>query len=931
MYNITASEIHIMSLPELKTISNREDLKYKIHDIHNFLRNNGAGYGMNALKVFNILYGLKRLGDKNLYEEVGITDSKIHFSNLLELAKNEEDEELVELIDKNLLDAIHNSTIKDLLMYEIPKQIKGSVFCTLIKEIDTITRIENDCNVLLSGKIYEYFIGRDESAISELGAYFTDRHIVDYIYSKLDIQLEEDGSIGTMIDPYGGSGGFTTGFIQYIKNRYVDVDWETQLNNIYHFDMNQDVIKSAGLEFFLLTGILPNMTDNVGYKNSFKDDFLDKKFKYVITNPPYGGDKNKKSAKVNKRDKIKKYIESLTETKEKYENQLMNIKREEKQEKKEKDNDKVLVSNSSKRIIQFAKKYKLTGNDKESVSLIQMMDMVEEGGVGCGVLKEGVFFNKTYKHIRRVLIEHYDVESVISVPSSEFENTSTKTSILIFRNNGSPTRKVRFYDLDIVRYEEDKFEEHGGNIVLTESEGDIKEVGDVLVSEATREQILANDIYSLNGKDYNRREIIPGKGYEVVRLGDVCEFKPKSTKTYTGEFNLVKIKDIDNGTIINTDTIKNELVKETNICQYNDIILSNVRPKSRKSCLLRPSVIKNIEKFCFTMPTLRPKNGYHPVYIYSILYPLLNTFEKTICTGSQYPTFKIEHLKDIQIPIPTDPQHLNQWVHKISTPFDECHAKSTRIKQLEEEVADRIRYITENEECDVVRLGDVCNYLRMKHRFASFGKESGLYPFYSSSQKIKTCDEADYNTEAIVIGTGGNSCLHYVNGEFSSSGDTIILQSNSLNNKYIYMILKSNWNRILASMNGSTIKHINKKFLDDFKIPIPKDKTLISNLNPTFTDIERLQNEVKQADILYHQYIEELAKESIVGEHIESTPINTPDVIHTLETVNTPDVINTLESVNPTDTLDIIHTLEKKSKKKIVFKSKNRMNVEISE
>ena len=39
---------------------------------------------------------------------------------------------------------------------------------------------KNKLNVQLSGKIYEYFIGRDETAISELGAYFTDRHITKY-------------------------------------------------------------------------------------------------------------------------------------------------------------------------------------------------------------------------------------------------------------------------------------------------------------------------------------------------------------------------------------------------------------------------------------------------------------------------------------------------------------------------------------------------------------------------------------------------------------------------------------------------------------------------------------------------------------------------------------------------------------------------------
>jgi hypothetical protein len=33
------------------SVSNKEALRDKIHEIHNYLRNNGAGYGMTALKI----------------------------------------------------------------------------------------------------------------------------------------------------------------------------------------------------------------------------------------------------------------------------------------------------------------------------------------------------------------------------------------------------------------------------------------------------------------------------------------------------------------------------------------------------------------------------------------------------------------------------------------------------------------------------------------------------------------------------------------------------------------------------------------------------------------------------------------------------------------------------------------------------------------
>jgi len=220
-------------------ISNKEALKDKIHEIHNYLRNNGAGYGMNALKVFNLIYGLKKIEENNLFSKTGLKEPECQFSYLLKIAnEGDKDEMLFSIIDGPVLNSISKSIVKPLLFYEIPKNIKAKVYAHLIKEIDKITQIEKSCNVLLSGKIYEYFIGRDKTAISELGAYFTDRHIVEFILKKLNPEINEDNTIPTMIDMFGGSGGFSTGFINYLNEKYEkNINWSTELNKIYHFDI----------------------------------------------------------------------------------------------------------------------------------------------------------------------------------------------------------------------------------------------------------------------------------------------------------------------------------------------------------------------------------------------------------------------------------------------------------------------------------------------------------------------------------------------------------------------------------------------------------------------------------------------------------------------------------------------------------------------
>lgn len=667
-------ETIIIDVPDIditmnSNISNREALKEKIHEIHNFLRNNGAGYGMAALKVFNIFYGLKRIEENNLFDKIGLSE-ECKFSFLLEKSKGD-DEDLCNIVYNKVLDSLHNCDLKYFLFYEIPRNMKGNVFSHLINELDKLTDIEKSSGEQLTGKIYEYFIGRDSQAISELGAYFTNRLIVEYIYKQLDLELEEDGTIGTMIDPFGGSGGFTTGYINWMKEKYPDLDWPSEINKIHHYDMNEDVIKSAALEFFCITGEVPNMK-HLQYKNSFTDEFENMKFKNCITNPPYGGDKNNKSDAEKKREKIKKYIKEELKTLtdkdiiKRRNEQLKHIYNLNKLEKKRQDEQKVTLEKSSKRIKKFAEKYKLKGNDKEAVSLMLMMDMVEEGGIGCGVLKEGVFFNKTYKNLRKCLLENFNVTKVISIPSDQFENTSTKTSIVIFKNTEEKTSSVQFYDLSCVKYDKDKIEEIDGNIVLTENEGDVKEIEDKLVSVANVQDILNQKDISLNGKEYNKIDIVPGDGYELVRLGDICDivYGERITKK-TCEKGIYPVYGGGDISFYN------------NTYNYSGTNIVISRYAMSKKCI---RVVDGCFHLLDSGMTLSLYDESLKVYIYNYL--LDDEFQKDVYENHTQKTIQtninINSFKNIKISIPKDKQKMIEWSNKLSDP--------TRYKDLIKEL-----------------------------------------------------------------------------------------------------------------------------------------------------------------------------------------------------------------------------------------------------
>ena len=62
-----------------------DDLKEFIHGIHNFMRNNGFGYGKDALETFNFFYGLKNSIKSSLLTEpeVSIATNVLFFCFIL--------------------------------------------------------------------------------------------------------------------------------------------------------------------------------------------------------------------------------------------------------------------------------------------------------------------------------------------------------------------------------------------------------------------------------------------------------------------------------------------------------------------------------------------------------------------------------------------------------------------------------------------------------------------------------------------------------------------------------------------------------------------------------------------------------------------------------------------------------------------------------
>jgi len=892
------------------SISNKEQLKSYIHGIHNFIRNSGAGYGMVALKIFYLFYGLKLLEkyENPILDEIG---DECRFSKLLAKAKackNEDDyNELLRVLKNETINELFDNEKTKVLFHELPTNLFniGKTYAELIIKIENLfENIKKDDKgndiVDLKGKVYEYFIGYNggNDQKSELGQHFTDRHISEYSLDLLDQRIFEEGKVISMVDPYGGSGGFTLSYI----NRFNKEEWtQEEVDNIYHFDISEDVIKCVALEVFAITGKFPNRDHNFKNQNSFKVGYEKKDL--VLANPPYGGDKTTKSPETAdgeailnelKKDKykdkpwVKKQIETIKR----------NIKKDIDKNKKEQVNFKSCGDQIREMIIKYG--LQKNCNDKESCSLIHIMDLLDEGGTAVAVLKEGVFFDSKYSGVRKALIDNFDVKRVVSVPSDEFENTTTKTSLIHFVNNGQRTKKIEFLELKVDKVEEDKFVfcEENQELIRIAKKGDIEgKAYPVPICSATYEQLShiiktekkgkskgfnEKQEYSLSSKKYDIKITTCSDDYTLVKLGDLCDidcgFAFKSTEFTDTGIPILKIKDLKNN-ILNLDTIDTytkKIINDKYKIKKNDIIISMTGKEG--SIVSAALSNKNLNIYINQRNCALRNIKINLNYFYFVFCKYAKKHLDFKNTGSIQVHISPTDINETYIPIPKDDKKLEHWVKTIGEPFTIFTEGKEKLKDFEEKIQEEIKDIIENEDYDEVKLGDLCelkdgyDFYRNEMDSKSFKKDIN-YPLL----KINSDSITDYvlinkkynnyivKKNDIVIGTKG-SCgkIRKVLIEIGYHKHGLLRFKNfKINKNYIYYQLKLILNDkfIEKNINKSVLANLKKENLLNIKIKIPKNKSIIEALEPKFKQIEELQENINNAEKEYHFQLEELNKD----------------------------------------------------------------------
>ena len=163
--------------------------------------------------------------------------------------------------------------------FEIKNETTSFTFCRA-KTIDTKYMFSKTDII---GDIYESFINREGKTMKDLGQYFTDRDLIDYLVNLTQPKVV-DGQIESIYDGASGTGGFLTQAIKYVNNNY-DVNWSNNAHNIYGIDINRNTFALLKLNMFYTVGeIMPNLSMNDSLRTeSTKVGGFD----VILMNPPF--------------------------------------------------------------------------------------------------------------------------------------------------------------------------------------------------------------------------------------------------------------------------------------------------------------------------------------------------------------------------------------------------------------------------------------------------------------------------------------------------------------------------------------------------------------------------------------------------------------------------------------------------------------------
>jgi len=266
----------------------------------------------------------------------------------------------------------------------------------ILEILNAVNMADVDCHMDILGWVYEQHLRTGSSAARDLGQFFTNRSICEYMTELCKPGFKSAGVPESVCDPSMGTGGFLTAFIKYFKKHHADkpVDWSVQQKEIHGCDTDPRVAGVSRLNLFMETG--GNRPTNLLTQDSLYGGLTQAGYDVILANMPFG---------------------------------LKGIK----------------YADCCK----LVKALKISGTKSEPLFLQLMLVSLNMGGRCAVVVPDGMLVNcsSCHNNTRKYLLDHFDLKRVIRMKGQFFMNTGIQPSILFFEKTGNPTAAVEFWEV----------------------------------------------------------------------------------------------------------------------------------------------------------------------------------------------------------------------------------------------------------------------------------------------------------------------------------------------------------------------------------------------------------------------------------------------------------------------------------------------------
>jgi restriction endonuclease S subunit len=759
-------------------MSSVENFKSAVVRIRDILRGPGMSItGMDSMRHI-CLYLLSRYMTKDKVPSLGVP-IKFAWENLIETAqtKNGGTQKALDYFFHAEGDCLvrHFDRLfgTDKFSFDIKNIVKHK---EILEILNGIKMEDVDCQMDILGWVYEQHLKTGSSAARDLGQFFTDRFICEYMVNLCEPEFKGKGVPESVCDPSMGTGGFLTAFMKYYKNKYpkTPIDWSVQQKEIHGCDTDPKVAGVARLNLFMESG--GNRFNNILTHDSLYGDLTQTGYDVILANMPFG---------------------------------LKGIKHAE--------------------CCERVNKLKIRGTKSEPLFLQLMMVSLNLGGRCAVVVPDGMLVNQSSCHndTRKYLLDKFELKRVIKMKGQFFMNTGIQPSILFFENTGKPTKNVEFWD--VIKGDKGNIQETMMLSVPREKIDDAssldmrryQETDKVVANPAGYKTLKLGDLFEVKGGKAISKVNLTGTLYPYYGCnginGHVDEF------LFDGEY-IVCAQDGSIGSVYllnekfypsnHTHILKTKDATKISNAYGAYFLKMNVDWKSLTTSVIPKVTQGNLLKIKIIVPPIE------------IQQEIVATLDRIYAPGTTElaETLKLtDKVMDLVLANPSgamlEPIVEAQRLIRKSAQMV-ADVKAQMVADVKAQMVAVMRSVNMRG-FEMKKLDEVCKFVGGK---GNYEKDGDAYPYYDSNGITGTrkdyLHDGDYIITARKMSIGA---VHYATGKFWASDNTIVMTSNDttkLNNRFLYYWLLMN-NDILKAMTSGIKPGIRKSDVIEIKMPIP--------------------------------------------------------------------------------------------------------------